>query len=183
METAPQTAQACEEPGSAAAGALEAILENVTLARANATPICQDTGTPIFHVSYPQVMGTRRLRARIEAALAEATRRAYLRPNAVDSVTGRNSGDNLGVGGESPAGGSAPQGRRERERERACQEHGAVYKKDEFGLPEAFWAIRVKGLPVVVTMDTHGRSIHDGVEAASAVVLKRLVGSSQGSER
>ena len=37
-----------EEPGSAARGALETILKNVELSRRNSTPICQDTGTPIF---------------------------------------------------------------------------------------------------------------------------------------
>lgn len=80
---------------------------------------------------------------------------------------------------------------------RACQEHGAVYfhavggaasliadavkevvavhKKDEFGVPEAFWVIRVEGFPVVVTMDSHGQSIHDRVEATSKASLERLV--------
>jgi fumarate hydratase class I len=80
---------------------------------------------------------------------------------------------------------------------RACQEHGAayfhavggaasliadavkevvaVYKKDEFGVPEAFWVIRVENFPVVVTMDTHGRSIHDEVEAASREALEGLM--------
>jgi fumarate hydratase subunit beta len=80
---------------------------------------------------------------------------------------------------------------------RACQEHGAVYfhavggaaslianavkevvavyKKEEFGVPEAFWVIRVEGFPVVVTMDSHGRSIHDEVEAASKAAFERLV--------
>ncbi|MGD2166054.1 MAG: FumA C-terminus/TtdB family hydratase beta subunit [Anaerolineae bacterium] len=79
---------------------------------------------------------------------------------------------------------------------RACQEHGAVYfhavggaasliadavkevlavhKKDEFGVPEAFWVILVEDFPVVVTMDTHGRSIHKEVEAASRAALQRL---------
>jgi len=98
VEAALRAAQAREEPGSAAAGALETILENVELARANSTPVCQDTGTPIFYVSHPQEMSTRQLRAQIEAAVAEATARAYLRPNAVDSLTGRNSGNNLGTG-------------------------------------------------------------------------------------
>ena len=51
----------------------------------------------------------------------------------------------------------------------------AVYKKDEFGVPEAFWIIRVEGFPVVVTMDTHGESIHDQVEAASEQALNRLL--------
>ena len=98
VEVALRTAQTREEPGSAAAGALETILENVALARANSTPICQDTGVPIFYIFHPQEVSTRQLRTQIEAAVAEATRRAYLRPNAVDSLTGRNSGNNLGVG-------------------------------------------------------------------------------------
>ena len=85
-----------EEPGSAARGALETILQNVTLSRTNSTPICQDTGTPIFYVHHPEGWSTRRMRQQIEAAVAEATRRSFLRPNSVDSLTGKNSGDNLG---------------------------------------------------------------------------------------
>jgi fumarate hydratase subunit beta len=57
----------------------------------------------------------------------------------------------------------------------AVKEVVAVHKKDEFGVPEAFWVVRVEGFPVVVTMDTHGRSIHDEVEAASKAALERLV--------
>jgi fumarate hydratase class I len=79
----------------------------------------------------------------------------------------------------------------------ACREHGAVYfhavggaasliadtvkevvavhKKEEFGVPEAFWVIRVEGFPVVVTMDSHGQSIHDEVAEASKRALERLV--------
>ncbi len=97
VEAALRAAQDREEPGSAAAGALGTILENVALARANSTPVCQDTGTPIFYVHYPQETSTRELRSQIENAVAEATGKAYLRPNAVDSLTGRNSGNNLGV--------------------------------------------------------------------------------------
>jgi fumarate hydratase class I len=85
-----------EEPGSAARGALETILKNVELARANATPICQDTGTPIFYVYYPEGWSTRKLRAQIEAAVVEATQKAYLRPNSVNALTGKNTGNNLG---------------------------------------------------------------------------------------
>ena len=85
-----------EEPGTAARGALETILKNVEMARQNSTPICQDTGTPIFYVYYPEGWSTRRLRAQIESAVATATERAYLRPNAVDAITGVNSGNNLG---------------------------------------------------------------------------------------
>lgn len=85
-----------EKPGSAARGALETILTNVEMARENSTPICQDTGTPLFYVQYPEGLSTRRLRKQIQEAVAEATRRAYLRPNAVDSLTGTNTGDNIG---------------------------------------------------------------------------------------
>ena len=85
-----------EELGSAAHGALETILKNVELARQNSTPICQDTGTPIFYVHYPGGWSTLRLREQIQNAVAEATRRAYLRPNAVDTLSGVNSGDTLG---------------------------------------------------------------------------------------
>ncbi len=98
VEATLRAAMEREESGSAAAGALGTVLENVALARANSTPVCQDTGTPIFYVSHPQGTSTRELRAQIEAGVAEATGRSYLRPNAVDSLTGRNSGNNLGVG-------------------------------------------------------------------------------------
>ena len=85
-----------EQPGTAARGALESILQNVNLAREKSTPICQDTGTPIFYVYYPEGWSTRKLREQIRAAVAEATARTYLRPNAVDSINGKNSGNNLG---------------------------------------------------------------------------------------
>jgi fumarate hydratase class I len=85
-----------EEPGSAARGALETIIKNVEMARSNATPICQDTGTPIFYIYYPEGWSTRKLRAQIETAVVSATENAYLRPNSVDSLTGTNSGNNLG---------------------------------------------------------------------------------------
>jgi len=51
-----------------------------------------------------------------------------------------------------------------------------VYKLD-FGVPEAIWVLKVKEFPVVVTMDSHGESIHDQVEAASQAKLKELLES------
>ncbi|MGD8966822.1 MAG: fumarate hydratase [Anaerolineae bacterium] len=98
VELALREARDREAPGSAAEGALNTVLENVAIARENSTPICQDTGLPLFTVRYSQGTGVRHLQEQIEAAIAEATERAYLRPNAVDPVTGRNSGNNLGVG-------------------------------------------------------------------------------------
>ena len=90
-------AQAQEEPGSAAEGALDTILLNVDMAREASTPICQDTGTPIFEIHYPLGWSTRALAGMINRAMQIATERAYLRPNAVDSLTGKNSGDNTGI--------------------------------------------------------------------------------------
>jgi fumarate hydratase class I len=91
-----EQARDAEEPGSAAQSALITILDNVELSRRNSTPICQDTGTPIFYVHHPEGWSTRKLREQIRAAVVEATKKSYLRPNAVDSLTDKNSGNNLG---------------------------------------------------------------------------------------
>ncbi len=79
---------------------------------------------------------------------------------------------------------------------KACQEQPAVYlhavggaasliaqavkevievKKLEFGVPEAMWVIRVEDFPVVVTMDSHGQSIHEQVEARSKEKFAELI--------
>jgi fumarate hydratase class I len=96
VETRLRTAVEKEAPGSAARGALETVLKNVEISRQNSTPICQDTGTPIFYVHYPEGWSTRRLREMIRAALVIATKKSYMRPNAVDAVYDKNSGNNLG---------------------------------------------------------------------------------------
>lgn len=85
-----------EEPGSAARNAMETIMTNVEMTRRNSTPICQDTGTPIFFVRCPAGWDPRSLREQIRKAIAEATKKTYLRPNAVDSLNGKNTGNNLG---------------------------------------------------------------------------------------
>jgi fumarate hydratase class I len=96
VETSLQQSVGREALGSAARGALETILKNVELSRQNSTPICQDTGTPIFYVYHPEGWSTRKLRQQIEEAVVEATHRSYLRPNSVHSVSGKNTGNNLG---------------------------------------------------------------------------------------
>jgi fumarate hydratase class I len=96
VEGALRSAHERAKSGSAAQGALKSILENVRLARENSTPICQDTGTPIFYVHHPQGWSTRQLCDQIREAISSATALAYLRPNAVDPVSGKNSGNNLG---------------------------------------------------------------------------------------
>ena len=85
-----------EAPGSAARGALETVLKNVELSRRNSSPICQDTGTPIFYVRHPAGWSTLKLKQQIRNALAEATKKSYMRPNAVDAVSDKNTGNNLG---------------------------------------------------------------------------------------
>jgi fumarate hydratase subunit beta len=51
-----------------------------------------------------------------------------------------------------------------------------VHKLD-FGVPEAIWVLEVEKFPVVVTMDSHGNSIHKDVEIKSQGVLEGLIGS------
>jgi fumarate hydratase subunit beta len=50
-----------------------------------------------------------------------------------------------------------------------------VYKLTEFGAPEAFWKIKVKDFPTVVTMDCHGASIHTTVAEQSKAKLQQLL--------
>jgi len=85
-----------EKKGSAAEGALQTILENIKLSRKTGRPICQDTGTPIFYVWYPEGSSQRALRNQIQASVRIATERSFLRPNAVEALSGKNSGDNTG---------------------------------------------------------------------------------------
>jgi fumarate hydratase class I len=74
---------------------LQVILKNIELARSCVTPICQDTGFPTFWVKTSQSHSA--IRAAILAATAEATEKGLLRPNAMDSLTGKNLG-NIGEG-------------------------------------------------------------------------------------
>ena len=53
-----------------------------------------------------------------------------------------------------------------------------VHKLAEFGTPEAFWVCKVEKLPLVVTMDSHGNSLHDSIEQSSRKRLQQLLGLS-----
>ena len=91
--------QAVDAEGDTAAGAtLKQMLDNAAQASEGSTPICQDTGTPIFYVDYGPDYRQKTVTDAIRAAAASATGKYYLRPNAVHPVTGKNSGDNLGEG-------------------------------------------------------------------------------------
>jgi fumarate hydratase class I len=85
-----------EEPR--AAQALAIIGQNIDQAVEVEGAICQDTGMPTFEVRTPVGVNQVVLKQRIKEAVAEATRRGKLRPNSVDSLTGENSGNNLGPG-------------------------------------------------------------------------------------
>lgn len=50
-----------------------------------------------------------------------------------------------------------------------------VHKLEEFGVPEAMWVIRVEDFPAVVTMDAHGRSIHDEIATLSRKNYEKLL--------
>ena len=78
--------------------ALTIIAQNIDLAVDAEGAICQDTGMPTFEVRVPVGANQIWMRRQILEAVAEATRRGKLRPNSVDSITGKNSGDNLGPG-------------------------------------------------------------------------------------
>ena len=51
-----------------------------------------------------------------------------------------------------------------------------VHMAEEFGSPEAIWEFRVEKFPVVVTMDSHGGSLHEQVLASSGAKLKSILG-------
>ncbi len=91
-------AQLQEEAGTRAALALDTIADNVISAEEDQGPICQDTGMPTFEVHTPVNCNQLALERDIREAVAEATRLGKLRTNSVDSLTGVNSGDNLGPG-------------------------------------------------------------------------------------
>jgi fumarate hydratase class I len=89
-------ARANEIAGTQSAQALSIIATNIDMAVEDQGPICQDTGMPTFLVHTPVGVNQIQLKKAILAAVAEATKRGKLRPNSVDSITGKNSGDNLG---------------------------------------------------------------------------------------
>ena len=97
VEEAIKKAYDREDEGTAAKNVFGTILENVKLAREASTPICQDTGSIIAYIDFPVGDNEKKYREAFAWAAEEATKKQYLRPNAVDPVTGKNSGNNVGV--------------------------------------------------------------------------------------
>ncbi len=97
IENALKKAYEREDEGTPAKAVFKTILKNVELARKQSTPICQDTGSLIFYIDFPIGDEEQKYRKAIAEAAEEATKKQYLRPNAVNPITGKNSGTNVGI--------------------------------------------------------------------------------------
>lgn len=91
-------AKAREDAGTRSAISLSTIAQNIKMAEDNVSPICQDTGMPTFEIFVPVGANQILMKQAIREAIADATKQGKLRPNSVDSLTGENSGNNLGPG-------------------------------------------------------------------------------------
>ena len=98
VRRAVKAAREQEDAGTRAAMSLDTIAKNINMADDKLSPICQDTGLPTFKIKTPVGVNQLEIKAAIKKALIQATKDGKLRPNAVDSITGENSGDNLGDG-------------------------------------------------------------------------------------
>ena len=87
-----------ETPGTRSSLALETIATNIDMACDLSGAICQDTGMPTFYIHTPVGANQLWMKKEILDSVAEATRLGTLRENSVDSLTGKNSGNNLGPG-------------------------------------------------------------------------------------
>jgi fumarate hydratase class I len=87
-----------EDPENRSGQALQVIASNIDAAADCEGPICQDTGWPTFEVRTPVGVSQIAVEKAIRAAIVSATKDGKLRPNSVDALTGKNSGDNLGAG-------------------------------------------------------------------------------------
>jgi fumarate hydratase subunit alpha len=78
---------------------LQAILKNLSIAKKHGVPMCQDTGIMVFFVEIGiEFKLCFDLEAAIREAVILATAEIPLRPNAVDPLTRKNSGNNTGTG-------------------------------------------------------------------------------------
>jgi fumarate hydratase class I len=50
----------------------------------------------------------------------------------------------------------------------------AVYLLEEVGVPEAMWVFEARDFPAIVTMDSHGNSLHEKVAAATGAELEKV---------
>ncbi|OKP75764.1 fumarate hydratase [Paenibacillus sp. P3E] len=90
--------RALEDRATRSGLALTTIAQNIGMAELQVSPICQDTGMPTFIIHTPVGVNQIEMKKDIHNAIIRATKNGKLRPNSVDSLTGENSGDNLGAG-------------------------------------------------------------------------------------
>ena len=91
-------AMKAETPATQSSLALDTIAINVDMACDGKVPICQDTGMPTFEIRTPVGTNQIEIARTIRDVIVDATKDGTLRPNQVDSLTGKNSGNNLGEG-------------------------------------------------------------------------------------
>lgn len=96
VESALLQAYEQEEKASLAQKCLSGILKNIKMAREKKTPMCQDTGTNVYFIEYPHSMSQIDIKKKIQKATIKATEKGYLRPNTVDSITGKVLSNNQG---------------------------------------------------------------------------------------
>lgn len=90
-------ASLAEEKSSTAKSFLESILKNIEIAEKKKVPICQDTGSNIYYIKIPFGISMKFVEDAVIEANRNAVEKCLLRPNAVDSLSGKNSGDNTGI--------------------------------------------------------------------------------------
>ncbi|MBI4822611.1 MAG: fumarate hydratase [Nitrospirae bacterium] len=98
VEDSLRSAYGMEEEGSRQKEVMSIILESIRLSRQTSRPICQDTGMPVFFVKLPKGLSHKDIKETILEAVRLATKKVPLRPNAVDIMTEKNTGDNTGIG-------------------------------------------------------------------------------------
>lgn len=81
-----------------AASILASLCRNADIARANSTPMCQDTGTLTFWIETPYDFPRGKLRKAVASAVVSATRMGYLRQNTIKPVDGASVPDNVADG-------------------------------------------------------------------------------------
>jgi fumarate hydratase class I len=91
-------ARELEDQGTRAALSLSTIADNIVMAENKVSPICQDTGMLTFIIHVPVGANQIVMKKQIIEAVKIATKEGKLRENSVDSLTGANSGDNVGPG-------------------------------------------------------------------------------------
>jgi fumarate hydratase class I len=87
-----------ETPNTRSSPALAVIANNIDQAAEGEGAVCQDTGWATFEIKTPVGANQLVMKKQIAEAITEATAKGKLRPNSVDSLTGKNSGNNLGPG-------------------------------------------------------------------------------------